>query len=373
LKEQAIQAIQRAQSIDEISEQLEQFKAQMKAANPTAKELAKRKQEAISRIKDFSNEKINSIRNSEIGTADEKQAAMNQINEIVLETIRDINNAHTLQQVEAALNNGIARISAVQIVTSDRVKQSSSTGNESNSHLTIGYGTANHPFNSSTIGHKKKLDEDDDIDPLHMRHFSNNFGNVIKNAIGVVGISGLLASFWFFIAKRRRKEDEEEELEIRDNNKDSIKETLDDTKHLPLLFAKRRRKEDEEDVTVEEKDSLNNGESLDKVKHTPFFLPKRRRKEDEEDVEVTNENTDEKVLKDNEHSPLLFAKRRKDKEEDVETTTSIESKDEDVPLLLAKKKNQKDNQSKDKKSASKNTSKKVAAKKKKKKAKKNKK
>ncbi|EEV83961.1 LOW QUALITY PROTEIN: cell wall associated fibronectin-binding protein, partial [Staphylococcus aureus A5948] len=373
LKEQAIQAIQRAQSIDEISEQLEQFKAQMKAANPTAKELAKRKQEAISRIKDFSNEKINSIRNSEIGTADEKQAAMNQINEIVLETIRDINNAHTLQQVEAALNNGIARISAVQIVTSDRAKQSSSTGNESNSHLTIGYGTANHPFNSSTIGHKKKLDEDDDIDPLHMRHFSNNFGNVIKNAIGVVGISGLLASFWFFIAKRRRKEDEEEELEIRDNNKDSIKETLDDTKHLPLLFAKRRRKEDEEDVTVEEKDSLNNGESLDKVKHTPFFLPKRRRKEDEEDVEVKNENTDEKVLKDNEHSPLLFAKRRKDKEEDVETTTSIESKDEDVPLLLAKKKNQKDNQSKDKKSASKNTSKKVAAKKKKKKAKKNKK
>ncbi|HDZ5674923.1 TPA: GA module-containing protein, partial [Staphylococcus aureus] len=337
LKEQAIQAIQRAQSISEITEQLEQFKAQMKAANPTAKELAKRKQEAISRIKDFSNEKINSIRNSEIGTADEKQAAMNQINEIVLETIRDINNAHTLQQVEAALNNGIARISAVQIVISDRAKQSSSTGNESNSHLTIGYGTANHPFNSSTIGHKKKLDEDDDIDPLHMRHFSNNFGNVIKNAIGVVGISGLLASFWFFIAKRRRKEDEEEELEIRDNNKDSIKETLDDTKHLPLLFAKRRRKEDEEDV------------------------------------EVTNENTDEKVLKDNEHSPLLFAKRRKDKEEDVETTTSIESKDEDVPLLLAKKKNQKDNQSKDKKSASKNTSKKVAAKKKKKKSKKNKK
>ncbi|MDQ7132556.1 DUF1542 domain-containing protein, partial [Staphylococcus aureus] len=373
LKEQAIQAIQRAQSISEITEQLEQFKAQMKAANPTAKELAKRKQEAISRIKDFSNEKINSIRNSEIGTADEKQAAMNQINEIVLETIRDINNAHTLQQVEAALNNGIARISAIQIVISDRAKQSSSTGNESNSHLTIGYGTANHPFNSSTIGHKKKLDEDDDIDPLHMRHFSNNFGNVIKNAIGVVGISGLLASFWFFIAKRRRKEDEEEELEIRDNNKDSIKETLDDTKHLPLLFAKRRRKEDEEDVTVEEKDSLNNGESLDKVKHTPFFLPKRRRKEDEEDVEVTNENTDEKVLKDNEHSPLLFAKRRKDKEEDVETTTSIESKDEDVPLLLAKKKNQKDNQSKDKKSASKNTSKKVAAKKKKKKSKKNKK
>ena len=82
---------------------------------------------------------------------------MNQINEIVLETIRDINNAHTLQQVEAALNNGIARISAVQIVTSDRAKQSSSTGNESNSHLTIGYGTANHPFNSSTIGHKRNL------------------------------------------------------------------------------------------------------------------------------------------------------------------------------------------------------------------------
>ncbi len=63
-----------------------------------------------------------------------------------------------------------------------------------------------------------------------MRHFSNNFGQGYeKNAIGVVGISGLLASFWFFIAKRRRKEDEEEELEIRDNNKDSIKETLTST------------------------------------------------------------------------------------------------------------------------------------------------
>ncbi|MGT2652844.1 DUF1542 domain-containing protein [Staphylococcus aureus] len=178
---------------------------------------------------------------------DEKQAAMNQINEIVLETIRDINNAHTLQQVEAALNNGIARISAVQIVISDRAKQSSSTGNESNSHLTIGYGTANHPFNSSTIGHKKKLDEDDDIDPLHMRHFSNNFGNVIKNAIGVVGISGLLASFWFFIAKRRRKEIERKSSNEMIHQRFN-KETLDDTKHLPLLFAKRRRKEDEEDV-----------------------------------------------------------------------------------------------------------------------------
>ena len=43
LKEQAIQAIQRAQSIDEITQQLEQFKAQIKAANPFAKELEKRK------------------------------------------------------------------------------------------------------------------------------------------------------------------------------------------------------------------------------------------------------------------------------------------------------------------------------------------
>ncbi len=373
LKEQAIQAIQRAQSIDEITQQLDQFKAQIKAVNPFAKELEKSKKSAISKIKDISTDKINRIKNSTIGTADEKQAAMNRINEIVLETIRDINNAHTLQQVEAALNNGIARILAVQIVTSNHSKHSSDSDGESNSHLRIGYGTVNHPFNSSPIGHKKKLDQDDEIDPLHMRHFGDRIGNVIKNALGVVDISGLLASFWFFIAKRRRKEDEEEEMEIRDNSKDKKKGSIEGTKHLPLLFAKRRRKEDEEDVTIEEKDSLNNGESLDKVKHTPFFLPKRRRKEDEEDVEVTNENTDEKVLKDNEHSPLLIAKRRKDKEEDVETTTSIESKDEDVPLLLAKKKNQKDNQSKDKKSASKNTSKKVVAKKKKKKSKKNKK
>ncbi|HDJ5125597.1 TPA: GA module-containing protein, partial [Staphylococcus aureus] len=373
LKDQSIQAIQRAQSIDEIAQQLEQFKAQLKAANPFAKELENRKKAAISKIKDISTDKIDRIRNSTIGTAEERQAAMNRINEIVLETIKDINNAQTPQQVEAALNNGIARILAVQIVTSDHSKPSSNSDGQSNSHLHVGYGTVNHPFNSSPIGHKKKLDQDDEIDPLHMRHFGDRIGNVIKKALGVVGISGLLASFWFFIAKRRRKEDEEEELEIRDNSKDKKKGSIEGTKHLPLLFAKRRRKEDEEDAIVEEKDSLNNDESLDKVKHTPFFLPKRRRKEDEEDVEVTNENTDEKVLQDNEHSPVLIAKRLKDKDGNVETTTSIESKDEDVPLLLAKKKNQKDNQSKGKKSASKKPSKKVAAKKKKKKSKKNKK
>ncbi|HCZ9363302.1 TPA: GA module-containing protein, partial [Staphylococcus aureus] len=337
LKEQAIQAVQRAQSIDEITQQLDQFKAQLKATNPLAKELEKRKKVAISKIKDISTDKIDRIRNSTIGTAEERQAAMNRINEIVLETIRDINNAHTPQQVEAALNNGIARILAVQIVTSDHSKHSSNSDGQSNSHISIGYGTVNHPYNSTTSGHKKKLDQDDEIDPLHMRHFGDRIGNVIKNALGVVGISGLLASFWFFIAKRRRKEDEEEELEIRDNSKDKKKGSIEGTKHLPLLFAKRRRKEDEENV------------------------------------EVTNENTDEKVLQDNEHSPLLIAKRRKDKEVDVETTTSIESNEEDAPLLLAKKKNQKDNQSKGKKSASKKPSKKVAAKKKKKKSKKNKK
>ena len=43
LKEQAIQAVQRAQSIDEITQQLDQFKAQLKATNPLAKELEKRK------------------------------------------------------------------------------------------------------------------------------------------------------------------------------------------------------------------------------------------------------------------------------------------------------------------------------------------
>ncbi|HCY8846283.1 TPA: DUF1542 domain-containing protein, partial [Staphylococcus aureus] len=281
LKEQSIQAIQRAQSIDEITQQLDQFKAQLKVANPFAKELEKRKKVAISKIKDISTDKIDRIRNSTIGTAEERQAAMNRINEIVLETIRDINNAHTPQQVEAALNNGIARILAVQIVTSDHSKHSSNSDGQSNSHISIGYGTVNHPYNSTTSGHKKKLDQDDEIDPLHMRHFGDRIGNVIKNALGVVGISGLLASFWFFIAKRRRKEDEE-------------------------------------------------------------------------NVEVTNEHTDEKVLQDNEHSPLLIAKRRKDKEVDVETTTSIESNEDDAPLLLAKKKNQKDNQSKGKKSASKN-------------------
>lgn len=338
LKEQAIQTIQRAQSIDEITQQLEQFKAQLKATNPFAKELEKRKKAAISKIKDISTDKIDRIRNSTIGTAEEKQNAITRINEIVLDTIRDINNARTPQQVEAALNNGISRILAVQIGTSDRGKPTLSADGETNSHLRVGYGTVNNPFSRSTIGHKKKHDEDDEIDPLHMHHFSNNFGNVIKNALGVVGISGLLASFWFFIAKRRRKDEEEEELEIRDNNKDEKKDSLNGTKHLPLLFARRRRNEEDDEKPVEEKDEHENSDAFKKVKHTPFFL----------------------------------AKRRRDNEEDVERT-SIEPNDEDAPLLLAKKKNQNDNQSQVKKSASKKSSKKLAAKKKKKKSKKNKK
>ncbi|HDC6107374.1 TPA: DUF1542 domain-containing protein, partial [Staphylococcus aureus] len=360
------------------------------------KELTVVKQQAIESIENAAQQKINEINNHATLTPEQKEAAIAEVNKLKQQAIEQINNAadvHTVEEVQhqeqahieqfnpdqftidQAKSNAIKSISdAIQhIVTSDHSKPSSNSDGQSNSHLHVGYGTVNHPFNSSPIGHKKKLDQDDEIDPLHMRHFGDRIGNVIKNALGVVGISGLLASFWFFIAKRRRKEDEEEELEIRDNSKDKKKGSIEGTKHLPLLFAKRRRKEDEEDAIVEEKDSLNNDESLDKVKHTPFFLPKRRRKEDEEDVEVTNENTDEKVLQDNEHSPVLIAKRLKDKDGNVETTTSIESKDEDVPLLLAKKKNQKDNQSKGKKSASKKPSKKVAAKKKKKKSKKNKK
>ena len=133
LKEQAIQAVQRAQSIDEITQQLDQFKAQLKATNPLAKELENVKSSDF-KIKDISTDKIDRIRNSTIGTAEERQAAMNRINEIVLETIRDIN---TPQQVEAALNNGIARILAVQIVTSDHSKHSSNSDGQSNSHISI--------------------------------------------------------------------------------------------------------------------------------------------------------------------------------------------------------------------------------------------
>ncbi len=46
---------------------------------------------------------LNALKIVRLETAEERQAAMNRINEIVLETIRDINNAQTPQQVEAAL------------------------------------------------------------------------------------------------------------------------------------------------------------------------------------------------------------------------------------------------------------------------------
>ncbi|MDN8975048.1 hypothetical protein Q0P09_15830, partial [Staphylococcus aureus] len=72
---------------------------------------------------------------------------------------------------------------------------------KTNSHLHVGNGAVNHQYNRKNKGNKKKLDQDDEIDTLHMRHFGDRIGNVIKNAHGVVGIYGLLASFWFLIAK----------------------------------------------------------------------------------------------------------------------------------------------------------------------------
>ena len=49
---------------------------------------------------------------------------------------------------------------------------------------------------------------------------TDSIANVLKKTLGFVGISGLLASFWFVMAKRRRKGEEEEML----NHKDTIKD-----------------------------------------------------------------------------------------------------------------------------------------------------
>lgn len=149
----------------------------------------------VSKIRDISTDKINRIRDSIIETTEERQAAMNQINKIMLETARDINNVQTSQQIETALSGGVVQISAVRIATSDRNKPSSNSDGRSNSHLRIGCGTIDHPFNSPPIGHEKKSDQGGEIDPLHMCRFDGRVGNVIKNALDIVGISGLLASF----------------------------------------------------------------------------------------------------------------------------------------------------------------------------------
>ncbi|WP_222122761.1 hypothetical protein, partial [Staphylococcus aureus] len=88
--------------------------------------------------------------------------------------ITHINNPHTLQQLQPALNNPIPPISPLQILTSHPPKQSSTTPNQSNTHLTIPYPTPNHPFNTSTIPHKNKLHQHHHIHPLHIPHFTNN-------------------------------------------------------------------------------------------------------------------------------------------------------------------------------------------------------
>ncbi|HCW7131416.1 TPA: DUF1542 domain-containing protein, partial [Staphylococcus aureus] len=323
------------------------------------KELAVVKQQAIESIENAAQQKINDINNHATLTPEQKEAAIAEVNKLKQQAIEQINNAtdvHSVEEVQQQEQTHIEQFNPEQF-TIDQAK--------SNAIKSI----------TDAIQHMiDEINASKDLTDKEKQEAISKLNQLKEQAIQAIqraqSIDEITQQLEQFKAQIKAANPFAKELEIRDNSKDKKKGSIEGTKHLPLLLAKRRRKEDEEDAIVEEKDSLNNNESLDKVKHTPFFLPKRRRKEDEEDVEVTNENTDEKVLQDNEHSPLLIAKRRKDKEVDVETTPSIESNEDDAPLLLAKKKNQKDNQSKGKKSASKKPSKKLVAKKKKKKSKK---
>ncbi|VXC69104.1 DUF1542 domain-containing protein [Staphylococcus pasteuri] len=232
LKDQALKDIDNSKSLEDITKQQHKFISQIISVNPI-KDLVKRKDDAIKNINKISTQKANDIRNSRFGTASQKQDALNRINSIVNDTIRRIKNAHTPQEVDDALRDGINRILAVQINTNigRNRNQFNNTlnrpfdltrvvrANQTNATTIFGNGTKE-KLNGSIPSDKSKQNKDKNNNHQNTHSVTDSIANVLKKTLGFVGISGLLASFWFVMAKRRRKEEEDEML----NHKDTIKD-----------------------------------------------------------------------------------------------------------------------------------------------------
>jgi len=259
LKDNAIKAINDATTLTEINKQKAQYQATINQFKPVANDLAKHKNNAISSIKQIANQKSKSILNSPFGTRSQKQDALNRIYGILNDTIRNIYNAQSQQVVNQVLNDGIARILSVEITGwNSNIPPQSTLTHPSVYDLSRALNTNQFKtFNSSsenameslkdliTNEHAKKDSEEPNDNFKHHKN-SNGFVDLLKNTLGFVGISGLLAGFWFILAKRRKKDEEDETEDYSSHQHKKNKHLIDDVDHTPLLVAKKKKNNDEE-------------------------------------------------------------------------------------------------------------------------------
>lgn len=259
LKDNAIKAINDATTLTEINKQKAQYQATINQFKPVANDLVKHKNNAISSIKQIANQKSKSILNSPFGTRSQKQDALNRIYGILNDTIRNIYNAQSQQVVNQVLNDGIARILSVEITGwNSNIPPQSTLTHPSVYDLSRALNTNQFKtFNSSsenameslkdliTNEHAKKDSEEPNDNFKHHKN-SNGFVDLLKNTLGFVGISGLLAGFWFILAKRRKKDEEDETEDYSSHQHKKNKHLIDDVDHTPLLVAKKKKNNDEE-------------------------------------------------------------------------------------------------------------------------------
>ncbi|WP_415918579.1 DUF1542 domain-containing protein [Staphylococcus warneri] len=322
LKDKALKAIDKAKDLVDINKQKDQFKSQIEQYNPIAKDkdLAKRKSQAISIIKQISSQKSDEIRNSRIGTLSQRQDALNRIAQIVNDTIININNATTSQAISDALNDGIARILAVQI-NDNHSNDSTNIANALRNALSsidttsISNNIVNTLNNSSledlkdSIGKAKpKTDDEEDNDNFKHHKNSNGFVDLIKNTLGFVGISSLLAGFWFILAKRRKKEEEEETVDYHTQEKEKNKHFIDDADHTPLLVAKKKKKKNNDEENNKKANQSSKNKQLlndDDTHPTPLIAKKKRENE--------KTSTKSKVKTTTKNKKVVASKKKKKK------------------------------------------------------------
>ncbi|WP_422635971.1 DUF1542 domain-containing protein [Staphylococcus pasteuri] len=307
LKDQALKDIDNSKSLEDITKQQHKFISQIISVNPI-KDLVKRKDDAIKNINKISTQKAKDIRNSRFGTASQKQDALNRINSIVNDTIRRIKNAHTPQEVDDALRDGINRILAVQINTNigRNRNQFNNTlnrpfdltrvvrANQTNATTIFGNGSKE-KLNGSVPSDKSKQSKDKNNNHQNTHSVTDSIANVLKKTLGFVGISGLLASFWFVMAKRRRKEEEDEMLNHKDTIKDDKKHLLSDNDHEPLLLAK--QKKDETETNKQSSNSSKEKKLKGNDKDAPILIAKKKqnRKDNENKAKGKSTSNNKKV------------------------------------------------------------------------------
>lgn len=321
LKDNAIQAINKATSLSEIHKQKDQYQATINQFKPVANDFANHKNNAISSIHQVAHQKSRSIQNSPFGTRSQKQDALNKIYDILNNTIRNIDNAQSHQAVDQALNEGIARILSVEIVGWNSNNPTQSTHTRPNlsdltSALNINQletfmgtnGNATDSLKDLVTNEHAKKDTDEPNDDFKHHKNSNGFVDLLKNTLGFVGISSLLAGFWFILAKRRKKKEEDETVDLHSQETKKNKHLIDDVDHTPLLVAKKKKNNEEESNKKETESSKKKHTLKGDDSHVAPLIAKKKRESKE-----TSTNTKGKAPTKNKKVVASKKKKKKSK------------------------------------------------------------